>query len=83
MKHIICYGDSNTHGYCAETGGRYDETKRYTRLLEKQLGDGYLIIEEGLNGRTTCFQDPIREGLSGLDYLTPCLMSHEIGRAHV
>lgn len=77
MKHIICYGDSNTHGYCAETGGRYDETKRYTRLLEKQLGDGYLIIEEGLNGRTTCFQDPVREGLSGLDYITPCLMSHE------
>lgn len=77
MKHIICYGDSNTHGYCAETGGRYDETKRYTRLLEKQLGDDYLIIEEGLNGRTTCFQDPVREGLSGLDYLTPCLMSHE------
>lgn len=24
-KHIICFGDSNTHGYCAETDGRFDE----------------------------------------------------------
>lgn len=45
--------------------------------MQKQLGDDYLIIEEGLSGRTTCFPDPIHEGLSGLDYIYPCLMSHE------
>lgn len=37
----------------------------------------YLILEEGLSGRTTCFTDPIHEGLCGLDYIYPCLMSHE------
>ncbi len=77
QKHIVCFGDSNTHGYCAETDGRFDEGHRWTRLLQKSLGEGFLIIEEGLSGRTTCFQDPIHEGLSGIEYMYPCLMSHE------
>ena len=76
-EHIVCFGDSNTHGYCAETGGRFDEESRWTSLLQAYLGDGYLILEEGLSGRTTCFDDPIHEGLSGLDYIYPCLMTHE------
>lgn len=77
MKHIVCFGDSNTHGYCAETNGRFDENSRWTCLLQKQLGADYLILEEGLSGRTTTFDDPIHEGLCGLDYIYPCLMSHE------
>ncbi len=76
-KHIVCYGDSNTHGYCAETGGRFNEEERWTCLLQAYLGDKFLVLEEGLSGRTTCFDDPIHEGLCGLDYLYPCLMSHE------
>ena len=76
-KHIVCFGDSNTHGYQAVTGGRFDETQRWTCLLQEKLGEGYQIIEEGLSGRTACFSDPIHEGLSGLDYIYPCLMSHE------
>lgn len=76
-KHIVCFGDSNTHGYCAWTNGRFDENQRWTCLLQKILGEDYLILEEGLSGRTTCFSDPIHEGLSGLDFIYPCLMSHE------
>ena len=76
-KHIVCYGDSNTHGYCAANDGRFDENERWPRLLEQKLGEDYLVLEEGLSGRTTCFNDPIHEGLSGLDYIYPCLMSHE------
>ncbi len=76
-RHIVCFGDSNTHGYCANTGGRYDETQRWCCLLQQKLGNNYLVIEEGLSGRTTCFADPIHEGLNGLDYIYPCLMSHE------
>lgn len=76
-KHIVCFGDSNTHGYKAVTGGRFDEEERWTRLLQKKLGEDYLVIEEGLSGRTTCFDDAVHEGLSGLDYIYPCLMSHE------
>ena len=82
-KHIVCLGDSNTHGYCADpadcAGGgiRFTEEQRWTRLLQTHLGDGYLVIEEGLSGRTTCFEDPLHEGLSALQYITPCLKSHE------
>lgn len=76
-RHIVCYGDSNTHGYQAANNGRFDEEERWTCLLQKNLGEEYQVMEEGLSGRTTCFDDPLFEGLSGLDYLYPCLMSHE------
>lgn len=76
-RHIVCYGDSNTHGYQAANNGRFDEEERWTCLLQKALGEEYQVMEEGLSGRTTCFDDPLFEGLSGLDYLYPCLMSHE------
>ena len=82
-KHIVCFGDSNTHGYCADPadcadhGIRFNEDERWTQRLQKGLGEEYLVLEEGLSGRTTCFDDPIHEGLSGLDYITPCLKSHE------
>ena len=82
-KHIVCFGDSNTHGYCAnpndtaDCGIRFNENERWTRLLQAKLGDDYLVTEEGLSGRTTCFDDPIHEGLNGLNYIYPCLKSHE------
>ena len=83
-KHILCFGDSNTHGYCADStdcadgGIRFTEDQRWPRLLQKALAEDYLVIEEGLSGRTTCFDDPIHEGLNGLDYIYPCLKSHEV-----
>ena len=82
-KHIICLGDSNTHGYCADPndcadhGNRFNENERWTCLLQEHLGSGYLVVEEGLSGRTTCFEDPLHEGLSALNYIHPCLKSHE------
>ena len=82
-KHIVCFGDSNTHGYCADPrdcadgGIRFNESERWPRRLQAALGEEYLVIEEGLSGRTTCFDDPIHEGLSGLSYIYPCLKSHE------
>jgi lysophospholipase L1-like esterase len=76
MKTILCFGDSNTWGYSPSLERRYDEYERWTMLLQSQLPDEYRIIEEGLNGRTTVFEDPIEAGKKGLDYLLPCLGSH-------
>lgn len=82
-KHIVCFGDSNTHGYCADPrdcadgGDRFNENERWTCLLQKALGEEYLVIEEGLSGRTTVFPDPLHECMSGLDAIYSCLMSHE------
>ena len=75
-KRIVCFGDSNTWGYDAVTGGRFPDEVRWTGVLQEILGAGYDVIEEGLCGRTTVFEDPLNEGLSGLEYLLPCLMSH-------
>lgn len=76
-KTIVCFGDSNTHGYNAENMGRFNENERWTGLLDKLLGDSYLIREEGLSGRTTSFEDPIFEGLSGYSMIHSCLLTHE------
>lgn len=75
-KRILCFGDSNTYGYDPK-GGRYDEDTRWTMRLQKQLGSDYTVIEEGFNGRTCVYDDPIEGGYkSGAAYLPPCLMSH-------
>jgi lysophospholipase L1-like esterase len=45
-------------------------------VLQERLGSGYRIIPEGMNGRTTVFDDPVEEGRNGLAHLVPCLASH-------
>ena len=40
-KTIVAFGDSNTHGYCSQTGGRFSEEERWTCLLEQYLGNEY------------------------------------------
>ena len=37
-KHIVCFGDSNTHGYRALDNGRFGEDERWPRLLENSWG---------------------------------------------
>lgn len=75
-KRIVCFGDSNTWGFDGETLERFDENTRWTKLLEKLLGEEFEVIEEGLSGRTTVIDDPLFEGLNGYNYIHPCLMSH-------
>lgn len=75
-KTIVCFGDSNTWGYNAESDGRFDDTIRWTSLLDRELGKSFRVIEEGLPGRTSVCEDPLFEGLNGFTYLYPCLMSH-------
>lgn len=77
MKTVLCYGDSNTYGYNPSDGFRYPENVRWTGRLQKLLGDDYRVIEEGCNGRTTVFDDPIEGWKNGLIYLRPCLNSHK------
>ena len=59
-KRILCYGDSNTWGWVPSSMGkqRYDLSLRWPGLLQEKLGTDYEVIEEGLGGRTTMFDDP-------------------------
>lgn len=82
-KHILCIGDSNTHGLCtdpsesADHGSRYNEDERWTCLLQKALGDEYLVIEEGLSGRTCVYDDPAMDSVNLLPVFHALLNTHE------
>jgi len=77
VRTILCYGDSNTWGYDPSTQDRYPLAERWPSVLQRELGDDYLVIAEGLNGRTTVWDDPIEGYKSGKEYLIPCLETHK------
>lgn len=88
MKQILCFGDSNTWGYDGESRKRLPWGKRWTSLLQEKFDSEKpsaltkkavtaRIIEEGLCGRTTIFEDPLREGRRGTAFLPTLLETHE------
>ncbi len=77
MKNILCFGDSNTYGLIPNTNGRYPFEVRWTGILAQKLGfQDYHVIEEGLCGRTTMFDDPLRDGRCGVKILPAILETH-------
>lgn len=78
MKQILCFGDSNTYGLIPGTSDRYPWEVRWTgRVGEKIAHKGYRVIEEGLCGRTTVFDDPFRDGRRGTELLSVLLEMHK------
>ena len=77
MRNILCYGDSNTWGFMPADGHRYPENVRWTGRLQALFGKEAKIIEEGLNGRTTVFDDPMSDYQNGLATLTAVLISQK------
>jgi len=75
MKNVLCYGDSNTWGYVPGIGARFPWELRWPGILQQSLGKTFHIIEAGLNGRTTVFDDPRKAGCNGLTSLGPILES--------
>ncbi len=73
---ILCYGDSNTWGYVPGMAQRYPRAQRWPGVLAAALGAEVAVIEEGLNSRTTVFDDPCKVGKNGLAYFRPCLDTH-------
>lgn len=76
MTNVLCFGDSNTWGFEPSTGGRYRAHIRWPGVLQRELGPEWHVIEEGLNARTTAFDDPVRPGRRGSDVLPILLESH-------
>ena len=75
MREILCFGDSNTWGYDPATRGRFANNVRWTGVLQAALGTDFRVIEEGLNGRTTVWEDPVEGDKVGKRHLMPCLES--------
>lgn len=74
---VLCYGDSNTHGAIPDGGGRFARDVRWPGVLAHLLAGTAHVVEEGLNGRTTVWDDPYTPGRNGRAYLLPCLRSHQ------
>jgi lysophospholipase L1-like esterase len=58
MKTVLAYGDSLTWGMNAATGGRHAHADLWPTVLGQGLGAGVNVVNAGLNGRTTMFDDP-------------------------
>ena len=56
-KVVLCYGDSNTRGSQPDSSNRFAADLRWTGKLQLSLGEGFYIIEEGMGGRTTNYDD--------------------------
>ena len=77
MKTVLCYGDSNTWGSDpADPNSRFPWDVRWPGVLQRELGDGFHVVEEGLGDRTTVFDDPWIPNRNGLALLVPCLETH-------
>jgi lysophospholipase L1-like esterase len=76
MPTVVCFGDSNTYGADPVTMGRLPSDVRWPGVLVAELAGAAEVIEEGLNGRTTLWDDPFMDGRNGRTYLLPCLRSH-------
>ena len=79
-KRILAFGDSNTWGWNPSNTltppfRRWPDEVRWTGVLQALLGDGYEVINEGLNGRTTVWDDPIEEYRCGKQQIVPIMDS--------
>ena len=74
-KRILCFGDSNTWGFIGGLRTRYDEDTRWTGRLQKMLGGDYAVVEAGLSGRTTVYDNPLNPPANGFTHMKPILLS--------
>lgn len=80
MKTIVCYGDSNTWGFMPKkelpdwSVNRFPYDVRWPGILRDKLGSGYIVEEDGLNGRTTIFSDPTDVRRNGLNSIDLCML---------
>ncbi len=76
-KTVLCYGDSLTWGYDPEGPGRHLFEDRWPSVLQAVLGSEVNVIAEGLNGRTTGYDDHLADcERNGVKTLPTVLHSH-------
>jgi len=78
MNNVLCFGDSNTWGYNPYTKERFPSTIRWTGLLRQKFNNKNVdIIEAGLCGRTTIYEDETRPGRRGLEAIREVFENQE------
>ncbi len=78
MKTVLCFGDSITWGFDPEGSGRHALEDRWPSVLASALGQGVTVIAEGLNGRTTGYDDHLADcDRNGVKNLPTLLHTHQ------
>ena len=82
MPVILCIGDSNTHGTrpmaSLAGSGRFGHDARWPSVMQRVLGSGFEVINEGQPGRTTVHDDPFAGPYrNGVTVLPALLESHK------
>lgn len=81
MPTLLAFGDSNTHGTPPLTrrgvSDRYGTDVRWPSVTAAVLGPDWTVVDEGLPGRTTQFDDPVMGAhMNGQVGLRIALQSH-------
>jgi len=77
MKTVLCYGDSLTWGYNPEGPERHAFEDRWPSVLAAALGSEVNVIADGLNGRTTAYDDHLADcDRNGVKTLPTALHTH-------
>jgi lysophospholipase L1-like esterase len=77
VKTILAYGDSLTWGYNAVGPSRHAYEDRWPSVLETELAGKARVIPDGLNGRTTAFDDHLSPAdRNGARTLPTALVTH-------
>ncbi|MEO1745699.1 MAG: SGNH/GDSL hydrolase family protein [Pseudomonadota bacterium] len=82
MPTILAYGDSITWGSSPEVGvtlpvARHPVSHRWPDVLAAQLGDGFDVINHGLRGRTTAYDEHLSDSdRNGVRLLPTVLYTH-------
>lgn len=81
MPTLLVYGDSNTHGTPPLTrrgvSDRYGTDVRWPSVTGAELGPDWTVVDQGLPGRTTQFDDPVMGAhMNGQLGLRIALQSH-------
>ena len=73
---ILCYGDSNTWGFSPINGSRFAEDIRWPGVMRRCLGEGFTVVEDGLNGRTLGAFGMEGDPLNGSEHLLTLIGAH-------
>ncbi len=81
-KGILCFGDSNTYGYCGdkeENKGkiRFSASKRWTGILKNTVSPEFHVMEEGLCGRSIAHSDDPQDSLRGIEEIQVVMEKHK------
>jgi lysophospholipase L1-like esterase len=78
MKNIVAFGDSLTWGFVAGKDARHAFEDRWPNALAAGLNGNVRVLAEGMNARTTVYDDPTDStNLSGAVSLPILLKTHQ------